>query len=88
MNSLALTQRFVRVLVSLAAVTSLFFTAGCGSSAPAKSNPVGFSASSLSGTYVFSTSGRRLNEWRFPSHDGSLYSQWNGRHHWRNHGCC
>ncbi len=57
MNSLALTQRFVRVLVSLAAVTSLFFTAGCGSSAPAKSNPVGFSASSLSGTYVFSTSG-------------------------------
>jgi len=57
MNSLVSTLRVRRVLLALAAAASLFLTAGCGSSSPAKGNQVGFGNSSLSGTYVFSSTG-------------------------------
>lgn len=57
MNSLVSTLHVRRVLLSLATAASLFLTAGCGSSSPAKTNPVGFGNGSLSGTYVFSSTG-------------------------------
>jgi hypothetical protein len=46
------------VFLAVTAIAGLFLTAGCGSSnGIARSNPVGFSNSSLNGTYVFSTAG-------------------------------
>jgi hypothetical protein len=58
MNPLASTKCARRVLIALAAVSGLFFAVGCGnSSSTPPINPVGFSTSSLSGTYVFSSEG-------------------------------
>jgi hypothetical protein len=59
MNPLVSTKPTGRLLMALAAISSLFLTVGCGSSGSGfvKPNPVGFSNSSLSGTYVFSSSG-------------------------------
>ncbi len=47
------------VILSLLAVSTLLFLAGCGSSSPKATAPPsgGFSNSSLNGTYVFSTTG-------------------------------
>ncbi len=51
-----------RVLIVLAAITSILFAVGCGSSNGfTKPNPTGFSNSSLSGTYVLSLSGTDVN---------------------------
>lgn len=58
MNSLAFPRYAKRVLMALVAVASIALAASCGSSnSITKPNPVGFSNSNLSGTYVFSTSG-------------------------------
>src|SRR5208337_508935 len=62
MNPHASTQCAGRLLMALAAIASIFFAVGCGSSsAPPPPNQVGFSNSSLSGTYVFSSSGSDAN---------------------------
>ncbi len=62
MNPHASTQCTGRLLMALAAITSILFAVGCGSSsAPPPPNQVGFSNSSLSGTYVFSSQGADLN---------------------------
>ena len=58
MNPLASTQPVRRVLTLVSAIGLVVLLVACGSnnnSAP--SNPVGFGNSSLSGTYVFSSSG-------------------------------
>ena len=47
-------------IVLLLALSTLTLLVGCGSSSP-KANPVGFSKSSLNGTYVFSSSGVDFN---------------------------
>lgn len=59
MNSLASTKCAQRIVAVLALTTGLFFSAGCGSNSNgfAPSNPEGFGNSSLTGTYVFSSSG-------------------------------
>src|ERR1039457_50106 len=58
MNSLACSKFVLRMFAALAAISSIFLTAGCGSSnGIATRNPVGFSNSSLTGTYVFSSQG-------------------------------
>jgi hypothetical protein len=58
MNSLASTQRVRRVVIVLSAITLIVFAGGCGSSGtPPVPNQNGFSNSSLSGTYVFSSQG-------------------------------
>ncbi len=58
MNPLVFTKCAGRVFTVLAAITSILFAVGCGSgNGFTKTNPVGFSNSSLTGTYVFSTSG-------------------------------
>src|SRR5271168_70391 len=46
-----------RVLTTLAAISGIFLTIGCGSSSSVPPNMNGFSNSSLMGTYVFSSSG-------------------------------
>lgn len=58
MNSLASTKCARRVLTALAAITGIFLAVGCSNSNNQPPvNPVGFSNSSLSGTYVFSSQG-------------------------------
>ena len=58
MNPLASSKCARRLLMALAAISGIFLTAGCGSSSsPPPINPVGFSKSSLTGTYVFSSQG-------------------------------
>jgi hypothetical protein len=58
MNPLASSKCAGRLLMALAAISGIFLTAGCGSgSGIVPTNPVGFSNSSLNGTYVFSSSG-------------------------------
>ena len=58
MNSLAASKCGLRLFAALIGISSLFLTAGCGSSTGlAHINPIGFSNSSLSGTYVFSSQG-------------------------------
>ena len=58
MNPLASTKCVRLVLMALTAIAGIFLTVGCGgsNSSPA-TNPVGFSNSSLNGTYVFSSQG-------------------------------
>jgi hypothetical protein len=63
MNPHASHKCAVRLLTALAAMTSILLIAGCGgssSSAPPP-NQSGFSTSSLSGTYVFSSQGVDVN---------------------------
>ncbi len=58
MNPLASTKCVRRVLMALTAIAGIFLTVGCGgSSSSPPVNPVGFSNSSLNGTYVFSSQG-------------------------------
>src|SRR5579862_410221 len=57
MNPLSSLKCASRVLTALAAISGIFLTAGCGSSSSTPPNQNGFSNSSLSGTYVFSSSG-------------------------------
>jgi hypothetical protein len=62
MNSFVCPKYARRVLMALAVVTGTFLTVGCGSgNGFTKPNPVGFSNSNLSGTYVFSSSGEDGN---------------------------
>ena len=62
MNPLVFTKWAGRVFTVLAAITSILFAVGCGSgNGFTKTNPVGFSNSSLSGTYVLSISGTDVN---------------------------
>src|SRR5277367_1105546 len=57
MNPLSSLKCASRVLTTLAAISGIFLTVGCGSSSSTPPNQNGFSNSSLSGTYVFSSSG-------------------------------
>jgi hypothetical protein len=57
MNPLAYTKCARRLLMALAAISGIFLATGCGSSSSSSTNPVGFSNSSLNGTYVFSSTG-------------------------------
>ena len=58
MHPLASTKCAGRLLMALAAITSIVLMASCGSSSPITTiNPIGFSNSSLNGTYVFSSQG-------------------------------
>jgi hypothetical protein len=78
MNPLVSAQYAWRLLICLAAIISIFFTAGCGSGgAPAQVNPVGFSNSSLTGTYVFSSEGEDSN-FGFISVAGALVANGSG----------
>ncbi len=62
MNPLASTKCAGRLLMALAAISSIILMAACGSGGPpAIPNPVGFTNSSLNGTYVFSSSGSDAN---------------------------
>ncbi len=62
MNPLASTKLAGRLLMALAAIASIFLTAGCGSSnSPGTPNSNGFSDSNLSGTYVLAVSGTDIN---------------------------
>ncbi len=62
MNPLACTKRAGRLLMALAAITSILLMAACGSSSSGPAtNPVGFTNASLSGTYVISMSGTDVN---------------------------
>jgi hypothetical protein len=61
MNSLVSSKFAGRVLMSLAAISAIIFSVACGSNSSAPSNPVGFSNSSLNGTYVVSMSGTDVN---------------------------
>jgi hypothetical protein len=58
MNPLASYKCAQRVLMALAAISGIFLAASCGSSKiSVPTNPNGFSNSSLSGSYVFTSSG-------------------------------
>jgi len=57
MNSVASTACARRVLMALAAITSIFFTVGCGSSGSIQSLGGGFTKSSVKGQYVISQTG-------------------------------
>ena len=57
MNPLPSSKCARRVLVALAAMTSIFLTVGCGSSGSIPSLGGGFSKSSLKGQYVISQTG-------------------------------
>ncbi|HEY6304084.1 MAG TPA: hypothetical protein VIX14_13575 [Terriglobales bacterium] len=62
MNPLASTKCAGRLLMALAAISSILLMAACGSGGPpAIPNPVGFNNGSLTGTYVFSSSGSDAN---------------------------
>lgn len=61
MNPLASTKCAARLLMTLAVISGLFLTAGCGSSSKTATNPQGFSVASLNGTYVISVSGTDVN---------------------------
>jgi hypothetical protein len=54
-----------RLLMALAAISGIFLAAGCGSSNSPAPNPGGFSNSSLTGTYIFSSSGSDSNTGAF-----------------------
>src|ERR1700679_1232299 len=63
MNSLVSSTCARRLFMALAAISGIFLTASCGNSSgliPPNNN--GFSASSLSGTYVISISGTDVNQ--------------------------
>ena len=64
MNPLGSPKCAGRLLMGLAAITSIFLITGCGNGngGIVPINPVGFSNSSLTGTYVFSTIGVDSNE--------------------------
>jgi hypothetical protein len=57
MNPLASTQPVRRVLTLISALSLIILSVACGSGNSATPNQVGFSTSSLSGTYVFSSQG-------------------------------
>lgn len=58
MNPHAFTKSARRLLMALAAMSSILLIAGCGnSSSTTTPNPVGFTTASLTGTYVFSSQG-------------------------------
>jgi hypothetical protein len=57
MNPHASTNCAGRLLMALAAITSISFMAACGNSPITQNNQVGFNNGSLVGTYVFSSSG-------------------------------
>lgn len=61
MNSVAFTACARRVLMALAAITSIFLMVGCGSSSSGVPVKGGFSKSSLSGSYAFTVKGYGFN---------------------------
>jgi hypothetical protein len=61
MNPHASSKCARRLFMALAAITGIVFLAGCGSSSSTPVNQEGFTDASLSGTYVFSSSGTDVN---------------------------
>src|ERR1700687_4936517 len=61
MHPLATSKRARRVLMALAAMTSIFLTVGCGSSGNSVVVKGGFTNASLKGTYSFTVKGYGLN---------------------------
>jgi len=61
MNPLASYQCARRLLMALAAISSIVLAVGCGGSSGPTPNNNGFSNSSLSGTYVLAVSGTDVN---------------------------
>lgn len=61
MNPLAPTNCAKRLFMALAAISALLLTIACGSNALPIPNKNGFSASNLTGTYVFSSEGSDFN---------------------------
>ena len=61
MNPHASTKCAGRLLMALAAITSIFLTVGCSSSSLPTPNKEGFGDGNLSGTYVISISGTDVN---------------------------
>ncbi len=78
MNPLASTKCAVRLLMALAAISGLFLTAGCGNSSKVSTNPEGFTNASLTGTYVFSSSGFDSTNGEFLAAVGSVGVDGNG----------
>ena len=78
MNPLASIKFAARLLMALAAVSGLFLTAGCGSSSKISTNKEGFSNASLTGTYVFSSTGVDSTNGEFLAVTGSFPADGNG----------
>ena len=90
MNPLASAKCAQRLLMALAAASALMFLAACSSSSSTSVNKQGFSNTSLSGTYVFSSQGfdsangdpdchrRRFHGQR--QQQQPLHHWWHGRH--------
>ena len=78
MNPLASTKCAGRLLMALAAIASLLLLGACGSSNSTPANQVGFSKSSLSGTYVFSSTGTDSNTGGFLAFAGAITADGNG----------
>jgi hypothetical protein len=78
MNPLASTKCAARLLMALAAVSGLFLTAGCSSSNKVSTNSEGFTNASLTGTYVFSSTGVDSTNGVFLAAAGSFVTDGNG----------
>ncbi|HKM86370.1 MAG TPA: hypothetical protein VJW96_09190 [Terriglobales bacterium] len=80
MNPLASYKCAGRLLVALAAMTSILLIAGCGSSSSGPAlNTVGFTNASLTGTYVFSSSGVDSSSGAPINMAGAFAAEGNGR---------
>src|SRR5580693_7718167 len=79
MNSLASIHKCAgRLFMALAAITSLLLLGACGSSSSSSGNQVGFSKSSLNGTYVFSSTGLDSANGAFVAFAGAITADGNG----------
>jgi hypothetical protein len=79
MNSLASIHKCAgRLFMALAATTSLLLLGACGSSSSSSGNQVGFSNSSLSGTYVFSSTGTDSESGQFLALAGAITADGSG----------
>jgi hypothetical protein len=78
MNPLAHAKCARRLLMALAAISGIFLAVGCGSSSSSSTNPVGFSNSSLKGTYVFSSTGTDSESSSFLALAGAITADGNG----------
>jgi len=79
MNSLASINKCAgRLFSALAVITSLLLLGACGSSSSPSGNQVGFSKSSLNGTYVFSSTGTDSTSGGFVAFAGAITADGNG----------
>lgn len=78
MNPLTSIKSARRLLMALAAISSLLLLGACGSSSSSSGNQVGFSNSSLSGTYVFSSTGTDSESGQFLVLAGAITADGSG----------